>query len=351
MHNQYIVLLSICLLFPACWQTPSAHDAATSSVAQVAERFMTPVEDGFGIDSIAIWHGPQGQHWLLATAKSAHALVAYDAETGERVAVIGQQGTGPGEFIRPNGIAVMDDLVFVVERDGKRMQVIDLPTLRVCGTTHGQLESPYGIAVARRAKGKYDAYVTENAGIKGHITPKKIYHYSVERLAGGCSIKLVQIFGDTDGAGALWKVESLAVDPVHNRLFIADEHPERNDIKVYTLDGTFTGTIIGKGLIKSEPEGIAIYPTDDTRGYIICTDQDKQNNVFWLFDRVTLEPLGSFSGNIVRNTDGIACTTRAFGQFDHGALYAVHEDGSIGAYNWQDIMQVVDARASQTDKI
>jgi 3-phytase len=326
----FIGLMLVCL--PACWQPASEH-------VVIQETFMTQGNKTDDIDSPAVWHGPQGQHWLIATSKSADKLFIYDAATGDVIKTFGSSGTGPGHFKRPNGIAVVDDLAFIVERDNKRMQILHLPTMQLCGMTQGDLQHPYGIAVVQHALRTYDVYITDNPGPKNAETAKKIYQYRVVRAAGGCSINLVRIFGDESGPGALWKVESIAADPAYNRLFIADEHAAHKDIKIYTLDGNFTGIILGTDLFKTEPEGIALYPSTDIDGYIVATDQDRVNNIFWLFDRATLAEKGSFTGAVVRNTDGIALTHTSFGPFAEGALYAVHDDGTVGAFDWATIIK------------
>lgn len=331
-------LVLVCL--SGCWQPFTDH-------VVIQETFMTHGNNSDDIDSPAVWHGQQGQHWLVATSKSADKLFVYDAATGEIIKTFGSSGTGPGQFKRPNGIAIVDDLAFVVERDNKRIQILHLPTMQLCGMTHGDLQRPYGIAVVPTALHTYELYITDNPGVKFAETAKKIYQYRVVRAAGGCSINLIRIFGDDSGPGALWKVESIAADLAYNRLFIADEHPAHKDIKIYTLDGQFTGDTIGTGLFKTEPEGIALYATDERDGYLVCTDQDRVNNIFWLFDRALLTPKGSFIGAVVRNTDGIAVTPISFGPFMQGAMYAVHDDGNIGAFDWHTIAERVIARDLQ----
>jgi 3-phytase len=47
--------------------------------------------------------------------------------------------------------------------------------------------------------------------------------------------------------------------------------------------------------------------------------------------------VGGFGGEITRNTDGIAITQKAFGNFMYGAFYPVHNDGSLTAISWEDI--------------
>lgn len=302
----------------------------------VHEYFMTERDRERNVDSVAIWHGPHGQHWLIATAKATHTLPVYDAATGAYLHSIGTPGTQLGQLQRPNGIAVLDDLLFIVERDNARLQLFDLPSGTSLALMQEPMQRPYGIAAYTIEPNKtYMVYVTDNAGAVDTFWPKKVHQYRITRNGQKATIAHLGTFGDNDGPGALWKVESIAVDPVHNRLYIADEHEQRKNVKVYTLDGDYTGVTIGDGLIVYEPEGIAIYPTSETDGYIVVTDQDKKGNQFLLFDRQTMLPVSSFVGKTVRNTDGIAVTERAFGPFEQGALYAVHDDGNIGVYDWR----------------
>lgn len=329
---RYITWLFVgVLLLPGCWQSTTLGQTCVLS-----EYFTTERDTALNVDSVAVWHGDLGQHWIIATAKTGDSLPVYDAATGQLLKTIGSTGGTPGKLKRPNGIAVQDDLLFVVERNNKRLQIFDLPQGKSIGMCEGDLGWPYGIAVYKTPESIYMIYVTDNAGQRGGIEPKKVYQYQARYDGKNMDIKLIRVFGDKDGSGALLKVESIAVDPAHNRLFIADEHASRKHVKIYTLDGTFTGQTIGDGLIKSEPEGIALYEVGDA-GYVVVTDQDKQNNTFVIFDRVTLKPLSMFSGQKTRNTDGIAITNKQFGPFSAGALYAVHDDGSIHAYDWQSL--------------
>lgn len=323
----FLVIILLLLFLSGCTQQ---QKIVTPHV--LVEQFSTRHRNGFNVDSVAVWHG-NNQNWLIATAKIAHTLPVYDATNGAFIKTIGVPGKESGQLQRPNGIAVLDDFLFIVERDNKRLHIFDLPHGKSIGMI-SDLQLPYGIAGYTIQQGKqYMLYVTENAGPRKGKTPKKVHQYQATFDGNHMQLQLIRIFGDTQGAGALWKVESIAVDPQYNRLFIADEHPERKNVKVYTLDGHFTGQTIGDGLIVSEPEGIAIYQEGDN-GYVVVTDQDKKNNVFWIFDRVTLQPITCCKGERTLNTDGIAITNRCFGPFKKGAFYAVHDDGSVHAYDW-----------------
>src|SRR3546814_4629314 len=74
---------------------------------------------------------------------------------------VGRSGAGEGEFDRPNGVAVVDELLFVVERDNRRVQVLRLPGFsHVASFGNEEFEKPYGIWVNRTGDG-YEAYVTD----------------------------------------------------------------------------------------------------------------------------------------------------------------------------------------------
>jgi 3-phytase len=75
---------------------------------------------------------------LFITAKGSDNVGMHNPVTNQFIGVLGQTGSGPGEFNYPNGIAVaydfnyngnLIDLVMVVERDNHRVSVFDVPGL------------------------------------------------------------------------------------------------------------------------------------------------------------------------------------------------------------------------------
>jgi 3-phytase len=72
----------------------------------------------------------------------------------------------------------------------------------------------------------------------------------VARDHGTLQWKLTATFGDTAGRGALWKVETIAVDAERGLLLIAEEETERMALVIYTVDGRFTGQIVGEDVFK-----------------------------------------------------------------------------------------------------
>lgn len=345
------LFLLLIAVFSGCKQQQkksNQNEASSNSDPEVVvlkEAFHTDRDEGDNVDSPAVWHGPDGQHWLLATAKEGNTIIAYDAADGSYIRRFGDGGTGAGQFQRPNGISVVDDYVLVVERDNQRIQVFSLPEFESIGyMTHEDLRLPYGLTIDKPTVQSYEMYVTDNfnPALEGYPPEEeldeRIHHFRFSIENGKLKSEHLGTFGDISGEGKLTKVESIHIDRAHDRLMIADEAYSQRSIKIYDLQGNFTGNIIPNTYFDSEPEGIALYACGDSSGYWIMTDQHETDiNKFQVFDRESLEHLGTFKGEITRNTDGVWLTQRSFGPFDKGAFYPVHDDGSVTAIAWSEI--------------
>jgi 3-phytase len=338
------------LLLAAC-VTPAAQAARPV----VAEAYVTAADEPLNIDSVAVHAGVGGATWLFATAKTGHVIRIYDAATGAHVRDLGLQGNGVGEFLRPNGVVAQDGLLIVVERDNHRVQAFALPTLAPLGTFAAEaLVKPYGAYLeAVDGNRRYRLYVTDNYELPGEQIPPdaelgrrvSVWDLAVERDAAGVPTGLnatfARTFGETSGPGVLRVVESIHGDPKHDRLLIAEEDPASGIvIKVYSFAGRFRNEVIGEGVFTTQPEGIQLFECGDD-GYWIATDQDVARNVFHLFDRRTLAHVGAFEGGVTRNTDGIGLTQMRFGPFRAGALYAVHDDQAVAAFDWRAIARAL----------
>ncbi|PSQ96794.1 MAG: hypothetical protein BRD55_05850 [Bacteroidetes bacterium SW_9_63_38] len=351
--NGWIVLAGLILLGGLAVPLAEAQVADTATVAEVLQ---TPRNTWDNVDTPAVWHGPDGQHWLLATAKEGDVIRVHDAATGAPIRRVGGSGSDLGEFDRPNGVAVIDNLMIVVERDNRRVQVFSLPSFeplgafgqplgwhRAVGEGEDRLRLPYGLTVYEKDNGPYILYVTDAfAEPDGSVPPPsaldervKQFRFKVED--GTLRHQHIRNIGATSGPGMLKVVESIWADPAHDRLLIAEEKEGEAQIKVYTLDGTFTGTTISSDYFQHEAEGIVLYECGAADGYWLTTDQSETENTFHVFDRASLEHIGAFRGKTVKNTDGIVATEQAVGPFENGAFYAVHDDGSTVGFDWADI--------------
>ena len=94
--NRMFLILS-CLLLSSCNDKTSRVDKHNQStqlkstvpeVALIKESFTTLRDESDNVDSPALWHGKEGQDWLLATAKEGNAIIVYDAANERKLPVL-----------------------------------------------------------------------------------------------------------------------------------------------------------------------------------------------------------------------------------------------------------------------
>ena len=202
------------------------------------------------------------------------------------------------------------------------------------------LGKPYGLTAYKDESGTIQMFVTDDyEHPEGQEPPadfytKRIKHFSLKVEDGELvSAELVKTFGEAEGLGRLFKVESILADTEKGVLYISDEKGPTPGIKLYDMEGNFTGKTVDTSAFKGEAEGIAIHGE-----YLITTDQQPNVTMFHLYKRDSLEHVLAFRGNKTTNTDGIAITTVAMEGFPSGALYAIHDDQALSCFNWDDVL-------------
>lgn len=338
---------------------PPQAAAPIQPTVVVPERYVSSDNPGDELDSLATWPTEDGRTWLIATAKSSHSLVVFDADTGERLRSVGHKGQAPGEFKRPNGIAVHGNHVFVAERDNHRVQVLSLPDFTPQGTFGSdRLRSPYGLWINESAPGEYEVYVTDSFMDGEHydVVPpfeqldRRVRRYRVTFDDDDAHFVARDegSFGDTSEAKALRIVESIAGDPAQQRLLVADEFTSpaggqhASNLREYTFDGKPTGRELPAGTFEAEAEGVALWSCAPDAGYWVAADQRYPQTHFLLFDRDTLAPRGSFMGEVTAHTDGIALHAATTATFPAGALFAVHDDKAVAAFDLGEVVRALD---------
>lgn len=344
-----------------------AGDADTASFPVdervVPERYVSPAHPGVELDSLATWPAPDGRTWLIASAKIAHTLMVFDADTGDWLQTVGGAEDAARTFKRPNGLAVHGDRLFVAERDNQRVQVLALPDFAPLGTFgEDQLRSPYGLWINEVSPGGLDVYVTDSFmyGKRFEIVPpldeldQRVRRFHVELDDENFSARYVASFGDTTEPGALRVVESIAGDPAFDRLMIADERfpgstgSNASTLREYTLAGTFTGRSLPEDTFATEAEGVALWACGPDTGYWVAVDQRETRTAFHLFNRVDLAPAGSFRGMTTAMSDGVAVHAASTATFPHGALFAMHKDEAVSAFDLADIARSLELAAECT---
>ncbi|RDZ26497.1 phytase [Lysobacter silvisoli] len=369
MRLRHAPLLSL-LLLSACASDRAAREpdetgaepmltAAQLPHAVVREAFVTALTPKENVDSPASWVAPDGRVLLLATAKKTSRLMVYDGDSGTELRRYGSPGAKPGQFLRPNGIAVHGDYAFVVERDNRRVQVLRLPDLTPVGMFgNAELKQPYGLWVREMGQRQVevlvsDAYMAGEDANGDEIPPplaelnQRYQRYAITLEGASLQARSLGAFGDTSEAGAIRVPESLWGDVAHDRLLIAEEDLKTGTaLREYDLQGRYRGRTLGLGLFRAQAEGIALWTCADGSGYWLATDQFKDRSLFHVFDRNTLAHLGAFAGGTVGNTDGVWLQQGATKRFPRGVFYAVHDDMGVAAFDWRDIAKALSLRES-----
>ncbi|MBJ6978651.1 phytase [Luteimonas sp. MC1895] len=354
--SKFLLAAAIALSVAACATAPAPPDSRRSSASDgvpgsglVAEAWVSADLPGEELDSIATWVDRDGRTLLIATGKSTHRLALFDGDSGEALRTVGGRGKAPGEFTRPNGLAVSGNLLFVVERDTPRVQLLGLPDLQPQGSFGGdELRAPYGIWLRESAPGELEAFVTDSFmyGERHDVVPpaaelsQRVRRYRLRfDEQGHLDAAYLGSFGEPEGPARLNMVESIAGDPVHGRLLVAEEDRKSpSNLHVYGFDGRWSGRSLPEGTFAGEAEGVVLWACGARAGYWLAVDQQAPLTWFHLFDRETLATVGSFHGQVTANTDGIALHAAPTPRFPGGALYAVHDDRAVSAF---DLRQIV----------
>ncbi|MBN1403416.1 MAG: hypothetical protein JW942_02970 [Opitutales bacterium] len=374
-NNKRLILASgiLCLALSAC--TTTSTDKGSAAETYKAMNKLTVKENWFtqslpeqNIDSPATWHGPDGQHWLFATAKAADCVNIYDAFSAEPIASIGTSGSELGQMLRPNGIWTVDNLLLVAERDNKRVQVFTLPDLKpVLAFGQSELQKPYGLCVIKKGPERYDVYVTDNYETpdEEQVPPeqmdRRVRMYKLTLSGDVANAELAATFGDTSGAGILYTVESIIADTARGRLLIADEDMETtgaHNTKIYSLEGKFSGITLADGMYRNQAEGLAMLYADPKesrwqeagiagRTYYFLTDQGEKENYYHIYDADSLSYLGSVELEGTLNTDGVWLDPSESDIFPLGAFYAVDDDCRVAAADIRKFLDILRVKASQ----
>ena len=345
-------LILFVIFFYCCNNKNNNENSIDKKYPLVEYDLISEWNDDDNIDSPTLWISQDGSNSLIiATSKARHNLFVYNTSDLKLLKQIGKKGKDRLEFDRPNGIWVLDNYLFVCERDNHRIQVISLPDFNFIGFVgENLLIRPYGLSVIN-SNDYYDIYVTDQFEVENHIYPpyymlnQRVHHFKIKIEQNSIvEQNLENSFGDTLGKGQLIIVESIFADKEHNRLLIAEEDKNQNAVKIYDLNGNYLQQNLGEDLIQYQAEGIMLYDCGRGEGYYFLTDQDfykTNNNTFHIYNRRDLKYVGSFISNNIQNTDGIWITNRKFSKFDKGALIAVNDDGGVGIIDIKKIFKAL----------
>lgn len=322
--------------------------AACNGLAPVAENAVKPrvvtQQTKHDTDDPAIWIN------RADTLKSL--VIGTDKDSDGALYAFGLDGKIVGQsepLKRPNNVDIaynlplsgqLTDIAVATERETKKIRIFRLPGLEPIdnggiSVFEGEAQAdPMGVALYTRP---HDSAIFVIVGRKEGPTDGYLWQY---RLAddgkGQVKAELVRKFGKYSGKK---EIEAIAVDNQLGYVYYSDETV---GVKKYFADpdkrdDTELG-FFGREGFASDHEGISIYPTVDSMGYVIVSNQ--QANTFMVFRR---EGKNVFVGEVPVSTiesDGSDITPVTFGgQFPGGLFVAMSNGRVFHYYAWQDLLE------------
>jgi DNA-binding beta-propeller fold protein YncE len=98
--------------------------------------------------------------------RDANRVLVINFVTGETLLRIGSQGSGPGQFRAPHGLAIHGQQLFVADTENNRVQVVDKDTGKfVMELGVGKLHAPWGLAIDLFCSGGPVLWVSDRDGL------------------------------------------------------------------------------------------------------------------------------------------------------------------------------------------
>jgi len=237
------------------------------------------------------------------------------------------------------------DIAVAAERGSMSLRVFRLPEMTpidgggIPVFDGDAARAPMGIALYRRpADGAVFAIAGGKSGpAQGYLTQLRLVDAGNGTLRG----EKVRDFGSYSGTK---EIEAIAVDQRLGYVYYADEtvgirkyHADPDRPQASTELALFATT----GYVQDH-EGMAIYPTSDSTGYLISSDQQGRRLQVFRREGEAGNPHSHVSIATIpvsaEETDGLDVTPRALGaRFPEGMLVMMSTDRTFHFYDWRDV--------------
>jgi 3-phytase len=350
-HNIKIILLGISLIYFGI----ACHQESGIQIPIIKPRIITqPVE--YDSDDPAIWINKKDPSKSLVIGTDKHedgALFVFDLEGKIDSSRMVSNLKRPNNVDVEYGFSLNDSLIDIAvttERLANKIRVFSLPDMNPIDNggievfAGEELRLPMGIALYKKVTdGSIYAIISRKSGPKDGY----LWQYLLEDDGiGSIKATLIRKFGAFSG---LKEIESIAVDDELGYVYYSDEnfgirkHHADPDAK----NASNELAVFGQNDFMADSEGISIYKSSDTTGYILISDQDaNQMNIYrregeqgaphqhTLLTRVRVS---------TNNSDGSEITAVTLnGTFPQGLFVAMSDDRTYHYYDWRDIANLLD---------
>lgn len=343
-HIKYTGVL--CLLAAAACNT--GHTAPAADALKPAAVTATVQYDS---DDPAIW---------INAADTAHSLiVGTDKHSDGALYVFDLQGKivrKVGGLKRPNNVDIAyqlplnsrpTDIAITTERETNSLRIFRLPDMQPLDgggipVFEGEPErAPMGIAIYTRPSDKaIFAIVSRKTGPANNY----LWEYRLQDNGKGTiGATLVRKFGAYSGKK---EIESVAVDNELGYVYYSDEQAGVRKYYAEPGKGEEQLSLFGQHDFMADNEGISIYKTGDSTGYILVSDQEA--NSFNVYRREG-DPGAPQRHTLLKkipvsaiNSDGSEVTSIPLdANFPKGLFVAMSTDRSFHIYDWRQLEALI----------
>ncbi|MGO3806178.1 MAG: phytase [Sphingobacterium sp.] len=349
MRKQFIILTLATALLSACGDNhaPVAENALKPTVT--TEQVPNDTDDP------AIWVNPNDSTDMLVIGTDKHektgGIYAFDAQ--------GKIINKVTPLDRPNNVDIAYgfnlggekvDIAVVTERGTDKIRVFSLPDLTPLDNGgipvfDGQEEkSPMGVALYTQGD-SISTKIFAVVGRKTGPTGSYLYQYELKDNSGVITGEKVREFGAFNGGK---EIEAIVVDNELGYIYYSDEGFGIHKYYADPSKGNQELALFGQEDFKDDHEGLAIYKTSDSTGYLVASNQ--QNNSFNIY------PREGDAGNTNQYTliaevpvsaiecDGLEAISMPIGsQFPQGMIVAMSNGMVFHYYDWQMIQDLIEA--------
>lgn len=299
--------------------------------------------------------------WIHPTNPNESLIIGTDKDTDGGLYVFNLQGKiiKKSETIRrPNNVdiayglvinGIATDVAVTTERETNKIRIFSLPDMKPLDNGgipvfDGELErDPMGIAIFTRPS---DKAIFAVVGRKSGPSGSYLWQYELKGTDNSkVEAILVRKFGAYSGKK---EIEAIAIDNELGAVYYCDE---QFGIRKYKADPLLNDNqelaLFGQNDFKSDHEGIAIYKTTGTTGYILVSNQ--QANSFMVYPREGNKGNAneySLIAEIPTSTiecDGADVTAINLGKpFEKGVFVAMSNGKTFHLYDWKIIQDAID---------
>lgn len=297
--------------------------------------------------------------WINRADTAASLIIGTDKDSDGALYVFNLQGKivqKKGGLKRPNNVDIAygltvngqaTDIAVTTERETNSLRIFRLPDMQPLDgggipVFEGEQErAPMGVALYTRPSDKaIFAIVSRKTGpANGYLWQ---YHL-LDNGKNGITAALVRKFGQYSGKK---EIESIAVDNELGYVYYSDEQAGVRKYYAEPGRGDAQLSLFGQQDFMADNEGISIYKSGDSSGYILVSDQEA--NSFNVYRREG-DPGAPNRHTLLKkipvsaiNSDGSEVTNVPLGtRFPRGLFVAMSTDHTFHYYDWRQLEQMI----------